>query len=135
MARGWRHTRVVANAVAVDDLGRVLLVRRGRAPHKGRWTLPGGFLDDGEGPERAVLREVREETGLAARVRGLVGVYGGRRRDPRGPTVCVAYLLRAHGEPRAADDAAEARWFPLAEVPARLGFDHARILEDARRRA
>ena len=60
-------------AVVHDDAGRLLLVQRGRAPHRGRWSLPGGRVEAGESPEEAVEREVREETGLSVRAGAPVG--------------------------------------------------------------
>ncbi len=60
-------------AVVHDDRGRLLLVRRGRDPHRGRWSLPGGRVEEGESPEQAIEREVREETGLSVRAGGPVG--------------------------------------------------------------
>lgn len=115
--------------------GQVLLVRRGRPPWKGRWALPGGFVEIGEDCESAVARELREETGLRVRPVRLVGVYSDPRRDPRGHIVTVAYLVRSRGgRPKGGDDAAEARWFPLSRLPL-LAADHARILRDARRAA
>ena len=66
-------------AVVHDAAGRLLLVRRGRDPHRGRWSLPGGRVEAGESPEQAIEREVREETGLTVRA----GPAGGSRADPR----------------------------------------------------
>ena len=60
-------------AVVHDGSGRLLLVRRGRDPHRGRWSLPGGRVEAGESPAQAVEREVREETGLAVRAGAPVG--------------------------------------------------------------
>jgi len=111
--------------------GRVLLVRRGRPPFRGRWALPGGFVEGHESVEAAVARELLEETGLRARPRRLVGVYSGPGRDPRGPTVSLAYEMQGRaGPPTGGDDAAEARWVPVRPRP-RLAFDHDRIVEDA----
>ena len=111
--------------------GRVLLVRRGRPPFEGRWALPGGFVEAGETTEAAVRRELWEETGLRALVQRLVGVYSDPGRDPRGPTVTVAYRMRLpRGRVRSGDDAGGAAWFRLEETP-RLAFDHDRILRDA----
>ena len=60
-------------AVVHDASGRLLLVRRGRPPHAGFWSLPGGRIEPGESPEQAVEREVREETGLEVRAGAVVG--------------------------------------------------------------
>jgi 8-oxo-dGTP diphosphatase len=60
-------------AVVHDAAGRLLLVRRGQDPHRGRWSLPGGRVEAGESPEQAVEREVREETGLSVRAGARVG--------------------------------------------------------------
>ncbi len=112
----------------------ILLVRRGKPPFEGMWALPGGFLDEGEEPEHAARRELNEETSLTADLPFvLVGVYGERGRDPRGWTVSVAYAVDTGPEPvdvRGGDDAAEARWHPVATLPD-LAFDHARIVADA----
>jgi 8-oxo-dGTP diphosphatase len=124
-------------ALAVDAVwirsGRVLLVRRGREPFRGSWALPGGFVELRETVEEAVVREVREETGLRARPVRIVGVYSGPDRDPRKPTTSVAFLMRGRGgTPVGGDDAASASWVPLSEARP-LAFDHATILSDARR--
>ena len=111
---------------------RILLVRRARRPFRDRWALPGGFVEAGETTEQAVVRELREETGLAARAIGLVGVYSEPGRDPRGASVTVAYRMRGRGgTPRAADDARAAEWVELARLP-ELAFDHSLIVQDAR---
>ncbi len=125
-------------ALTVDAVwlyhGRVLLVRRGREPFLGRWALPGGFVEPDETVEAAVERELLEETGLQGRVERLLGVYSGPGRDPRGPTVSVAFLMRGRpGAPRGGDDAAFAAWLPIREARP-LAFDHALILRDAVRR-
>ena len=89
-----------------------------------------------EGDERleaAVERELLEETGLVGRAVRLVGAYSGPGRDPRGPTVSVAFLIEGRrSDPRGSDDAAEACWWSLEGMPA-LAFDHDRMVRDARR--
>lgn len=112
----------------------VLLIKRGNPPFAGAWALPGGFIDPGETPEEAARRELAEETGLDwTGSLDIVDIYGEPGRDPRGWTISAAYLAVAPVEPPAVlggDDAAEAGWFPLAELP-ELAFDHARIIADA----
>ena len=110
----------------------MLLVKRGNDPFKGSWALPGGFVDAGERVAQAAARELAEETGVAAGELTMLGVYDDPGRDPRGPTVSVVQLMRVERELEAAggDDAADARWFALDELPA-LAFDHAQVIADA----
>jgi 8-oxo-dGTP diphosphatase len=133
MPRYRRGPALTVDAVWVER-GRVLLVRRGRPPFQGKRALPGGFVEPDETVEHAVARELREETGLRARPYRLVGVYSGPRRDPRGPTASVVFLMRGRsGPPRAADDAAAAEWVPISAARG-LAFDHDEIVRDALRR-
>ncbi|MEP0773506.1 MAG: NUDIX hydrolase [Acidobacteriota bacterium] len=122
---------LTVDALIVDPLLGVLLIRRGRDPFAGHWALPGGFVEVGESVADACIREAREETGLEVDIVELVGVYSDPRRDPRFHTVSVVFLCRPRGgAPEGGDDAAEARWFSdLTGV--RLAFDHASILADA----
>jgi 8-oxo-dGTP diphosphatase len=103
-------------AVVFDGAGRLLLVRRGRPPQRGRWSLPGGRVEPGESDQQAVVRELGEETGLAVRVVGEVGRV--RRAAPGGGVYDIRdYRCRvAGGELLAGDDAAEARWVDRAEL-------------------
>ncbi|MBR4773345.1 MAG: NUDIX hydrolase [Bacteroidales bacterium] len=113
----------------------VLLIRRGNEPFRGCWALPGGFMEMDETIEHCAERELQEETGLqvAETDLHLIGIYSTLGRDPRGRTVTAAYLVRlVSGEPKAGDDAAEVRWWPLANLPS-LAFDHAEIITDAQR--
>lgn len=123
--------KLMVDVVVPDDRGRVLLVRRGSEPYKGRWALPGGFVDIGETTEAAAVREAREETGLDVEVVRLVGVYSDPDRDPRGHNVSCAYLARtaSPGDPRGASDADDAAFVDPGEVE--LAFDHAKVVADA----
>jgi len=128
----YQNPALATDAVWIRS-GRVLLVRRGRAPFRGFWALPGGFVELRETVEEALVRELREETGLVGRPVAIVGVYSGPDRDPRKPTTSVAYLVTGRGgSPVGADDAAFAAWVHFAEAHP-LAFDHGRILSDARR--
>ena len=130
MARWKPGPSLAADAVWIRS-GRVLLVRRGRPPFAGRWALPGGFVNPEERVEEAVVRELREETGLSATPVGIVGVYSGPDRDPRKPVTTVVFAVRGPGgAPQGGDDAADARWVPLREARD-LAFDHDQALADA----
>ena len=95
------------------------------------YALPGGFVEVGETVEEAVLREVKEETGLDAQIVKLLGVYSEPNRDPRFHVVSVVFVLDAHGEPEAGDDAKKALIFPIEDLPFdKIVFDHAKILKD-----
>ena len=95
------------------------------------YALPGGFVEVGETVEKAVLREVKEETGLDAQIVKLLGVYSEPNRDPRFHVVSVVFVLDAYGEPRGGDDAKKAVVFPIEDLPFdKIVFDHAKILKD-----
>ena len=123
--------------LAVDALilinGEIVVVRRGRQPYKGRYALPGGFVEFGETTDQAVRREVMEETNLEIKTASLFGVYSAPDRDPRGHTVSVVYeVRRSSGKMKSGSDAASVRMFPLSRVP-KLAFDHWEILADFRK--
>jgi 8-oxo-dGTP diphosphatase len=95
------------------------------------YALPGGFVEVGETVEEAVLREVKEETGLDAQIVKLLGVYSEPNRDPRFHVVSVVFVLDAYGEPKGGDDAKKALVFPIEDLPFdKIVFDHAKILKD-----
>ena len=113
----------------------VLLIRRGEAPFGGLWAVPGGFVDEGESPERAARRELAEETGLALDGDLIpVGTFGNPGRDPRGWTVTAVYAALAPSPPPAVsggDDASEAAWFAEDALPLPLAFDHGEVVSAA----
>lgn len=108
----------------------VLLIKRGKAPFKGHWSIPGGGLEFGERLEEAVAREVMEETGCTVAIEGLVYVFESLpadHGDPAGHYIMIDYLARwTGGEPRPGDDAAEARFFPFEEGAALVQWDETR---------
>ena len=140
----YRRPSVTVDAVVFgthpDTPGlRILLVRRGDEPFKGRWALPGGFVnvrddgDQGEDLEEAVRRELLEETSVSVSYLEQLGTFGTPGRDPRGRVISVAYYALVCSDdhiPVGGDDAVEAAWF---EVGPRMGlaFDHDAILKAA----
>src|SRR5215813_13112902 len=104
---------------------KVLLIERGLEPFKGRWALPGGFVRVEETLDAAARRELEEEAGLSKVFLEQLYTFGEVGRDPRERVVSVAYYalvkLSEHAA-KAATDAANAQWFPVAMVP-RLAFD------------
>jgi 8-oxo-dGTP diphosphatase len=108
---------VCVGAVVVDD-DRLLMIRRGRGPAAGEWSLPGGRVEGGELLAEAVVRELREDTGLEVGCGDLLG-WVERMGDDHHFVILdfVATLLGPDNiEPVAGDDAAEAAWVPLHEV-------------------
>jgi 8-oxo-dGTP diphosphatase len=123
-----------ACGVLITRNGRVLLARRAHEPRLGAWGIPAGFMEYGEHPETTAVREVREETGLVVKLRGLFGVYAGRD-DPRTRAVLILYRAReTGGRLQAGDDASEVGFFPLDRLPKPLAFKaHQEALRDFRR--
>ena len=112
---------------------KILLIKRKNPPFKGKWALPGGFVDYNEKTEDAVVREIFEETGLKTTIKNLVGVYSDPKRDPRGHTISVVYILEiVNGKIKSGDDAADAKFFDLKQLP-ELSFDHDVIIKDGLR--
>ena len=109
-------------AVVIDRNEHLLLVKRGMEPGKGKWCLPGGFVELDESPSEGVLRELHEETGLRGKVDQLIeAVY---EDSPfYGPLIIIGYGVTPQGgRLQAGDDAAEVKYFPLTDLP-RVAFD------------
>ncbi len=131
---------VGASAVLLDAGGRVLLIRRAKAPFAGLWSLPGGHIEPGEAPEATARREVREETGLEVRALRFLTRYDVPLRDAQGrilrtlPLAVFCGRLPDDAAPRASGDVDAARCVPLAELPGLpLTEDCARLVADAAR--
>jgi len=112
---------VVAVGAVVFDDDRVLLIRRGRPPAVGAWSIPGGKVELGESMRGAVLRELREETGLFGTTAGLCEVLERVVRDDAGKVrfhyVLVDYFVEAvHGTLAPGGDVTDVRWYTLAEL-------------------
>jgi len=119
MQREFPETPLVGVGAVVVKEGRVLLIRRGNEPMKGRWSLPGGMLELGESLTDGVVREVREETGLIVEPVELIELFDRIYREDervRYHYVIADYLCReVGGALLAASDADAARWVERAE--------------------
>ncbi len=111
---------------------KVLLIQRAREPFMGMWALPGGFVDENEDVDDAAARELKEETGLEGINLEQIGAFGKPFRDPRGHTISIGFkaVVRDERTVVAGDDAANAQWFLLSDLPS-LAFDHLDILRKA----
>ena len=129
----YKTPKLTVDGVILEN-GEILLIKRKGEPFKGKWALPGGFVEYNEKVEDAVIREIREETGVNAEIKELVGVYSDPKRDPRGHTVSIVFLLNViSGEIKCGDDACNAKFFNLKKLPD-LSFDHDIIISDVKRR-
>jgi len=143
-----QHPRVGVGGIVVDR-GRVLLVRRGHAPLKGEWSIPGGLVELGESLREAVEREIQEETGLLVKARGPMGAFERviRATKPRAMRGRVQYhyvlidflceLRRAPGQetsdhPQPWTDVTDARWVSESELPRyRLSASARQVIQQA----
>jgi ADP-ribose pyrophosphatase YjhB (NUDIX family) len=123
--QAYANPKPTACAVCTDADGRVLLARRGNEPCKGRWDLPGGFLDEGEHPLDALRRELLEETGLEVEPLDFLGIWMDwyELNDDRQSTLNLYWTARIlDGKLEAADDVSELGWFGPDELPPAAGF-------------
>lgn len=127
---------IVCTAIVVKD-NKILLVKRSIAPESGKWALPGGYLSWNETTEEGVIREVREETGVDAKVIKLLGVYSDPHRVKTEvlENVAVVYIAKPLSDKAASalDEVEKVEWVSLDSVPQNLAFDHNKMIEDYRR--
>lgn len=133
----YPHPAMTADCVVFsfdEQKLKVLLIQRGVDPYKGKWAFPGGFMKIDETIEECARRELMEETGMELDFIKQMGVFSKVDRDPRERVVTVAfYALAPWVMVSGGDDASDAQWFPVDEVPP-LAFDHWEILCQAMER-
>jgi len=114
----YENPALTTFALIDDGAGRFLILRRAHPPCLGEWDLPGGFVEAGEMPADAILREIAEETGLEVELLGLLGAYSSTYGETGRWTVDLGYRARVTGgELTLSDEKSEAAWFPLADYP------------------
>ena len=127
----YPHPAVTTDCVIFGHDGnqlKVLLIQRGNEPYKDCWAFPGGFLNIDESAEEGALRELKEETGLEGVTLRQFHAFTDPLRDPRERVISIAYygdmdICEVKGD----DDAKDARWFPIDNLPP-LAFDHDKML-------
>lgn len=127
MATSTKHITAAVGAVILRG-SEVLLIRRGKAPFKGHWSIPGGKIEFGEPLEMALAREIREETGVEVEILGLIDVFEALPDGPDAPHFLMIDYACAYvgGDVVAGDDAMEAAFVPLPEALSRLAWDKTR---------
>lgn len=115
---------------SLNEPAQVLLIRRNNPPFQEMWALPGGFVDMDESLEAAALRELKEETGIQLSHLEQMHAFGEPGRDPRGRNIAVVFngFVSKTMPPKADDDASDAQWFAVNDLPD-LAFDHAEIIK------
>ena len=131
---GWLNPALAADA-AVRRGDSILLIKRKFPPMQGAWALPGGFVERGENPINAAVRELLEETGIHGENPKLISVMGEAERDPRKHIVSVVYEIEVSLEqqPIAGDDAADAKFWPIDSIlngDLQMAGDHQQIIKN-----
>lgn len=130
----YPHAAITADCIVFgydpNKTLRVLLVKRRNEPYKDCWAFPGGFMEIDEDLETCARREVMEETGMALGEVFQFRSYSAVDRDPRERVITVVHFaFEAPAEVKGSDDAAEARWFDIDNLP-ELAFDHRTIIHE-----
>ena len=134
----WPRPMVTVDAavfrILKNDI-QILLIKRRHNPYKDCWALPGGFIEMDEELEDAAARELKEEAGISGIKLEQLKTFGTVGRDPRGRQISVVFFGISKGKEtiKAGDDAAEAKWFSVKELPRKIGFDHREIIQEAQR--
>jgi ADP-ribose pyrophosphatase YjhB (NUDIX family) len=126
----YQNPAPAVGVIVIED-GRVLLVQRKFDPRKDGWTIPAGFVEYGERIEECAVRELKEETNLDVELDGVFNAYSAMD-DPRVKVVLLLYMgKRVGGELKAGDDASDAGFFGMDELPEPIAFKaHIQALAD-----
>ncbi|MFW9881839.1 MAG: NUDIX domain-containing protein, partial [Candidatus Thorarchaeota archaeon] len=122
------------DAVIEDRSGNIILIKRKYPPYQGFFALPGGFIEKGEKPKYALLREVKEETNLDVKIIEKIGIFDTPGRDPRGNIHSIAYkcIIENTSNMRSGDDSKEVTLISKSQLKdIELAFDHKEIINKA----
>ena len=133
----YQNPSVTVDAVATREGTEgleLLMIKRGKEPQEweGMWAFPGGFVDYGEDPEDAVIRELLEETGVFGKYPLALTILGKPGRDPRKHCIGLFYLVEvdSDSEPVGGDDAIDAQWVPIHQLEQEnVAGDHSEVIE------
>lgn len=125
------HNPAPAAGCVVFEKGKLLMVERAHPPYIGDWTIPAGFMEWDESPAQTAVRELKEETSLDVKITEIFEVYNGND-DPRTNAIMVLYFADVVGGVlEAADDAGQARFFALEDIPKNIAFEsHRQAIAD-----
>lgn len=119
----WGNPKPVTSAIIEKD-NNILLIKRSLEPLKGYWCLPGGIIEYDELPEKALIREVKEETHLDVKIDRLITVSQ-IDNDPRGISIDIIYkVLIINGEIQLSEEHSEYEFFPFNSLPAQIAYKH-----------
>ena len=129
---GWidyQNPLPVAVCAAINADGKILIAKRNQKPGKNKWALPGGFIESNENPEKACLRELKEETGVEGEIIKLAGVYL-RKTKIYGSLIVIGYAVRVFKDDISVNsELKEAKFFSPKDLPCIPFFAHRKIIE------
>ena len=129
---GWidyQNPLPVVVCAAINADGEILIAKRNQEPGKNKWALPGGFIESNENPEKACLRELKEETGVEGEIIKLVGVYL-RKTKIYGSLIVIGYAIRVFKEDISVNsELKQAKFFSCKDLPCIPFLTHRKIIE------
>lgn len=124
----WYNNPAVSTSIALIKDHKILLAKRAIEPEKGKWDIPGGFIEPGETAEEGIIREMLEETGLSVKIDEYLGSVADIYADRPSLPLLYKVSLNQKAEPMAQDDVAELRWFGIDELPSELAFKNVDVI-------
>lgn len=124
----WNNPKPVVSIILSNN-GKILMIQRTNEPSKDYWCLPGGFINYQEKPEEAILREVKEETGVNIKIKSLIGVYR-IDNDPRGVNIDIIYEAETKRKIFLSEEHRTYSFFAPQELPGKIAYKHREAIND-----